>query len=107
MTGNPLFGDWERSPRADDADFIETPVGQKCLLCGEPVQEGDTGEMMATLGLLDVNGTGVSPCHRECLILNTVGHLVGVCNCTNYMGLSRRGAAVEAALRLDSGEFLL
>lgn len=100
--GNPLFGDWGASPRASDPDVVilGTPVGVPCLLCDVPIRPGDVGEYMPNWR--DV--VTVDPVHRECLLLHVVGHLYGICSCSDHLGLSQREAAIELARRVDSGE---
>lgn len=80
---------------------VPTPVSEPCLLCEEPIEDGDSG-----LWTTAVSGTPDAPVgrlvaeHAECQILSTSGHSVGLCRCTGYEGLTRRQAAIEAAKRL-------
>lgn len=110
--GNPLFGDWGNSPRAQEAPRVDIPVGEPCMYCKEAIQEGDVGEMMPLyLGHHDHDGGGqgwtAEAVHRECLVLHIIGHQVGVCNCTDYAGIEGdRARAIECARRLDAGEFV-
>lgn len=92
---NPLFGPWPNVPHAEDAHFVEPPLGELCLTCNEPIREGEAGEIMP---MIAEEGTTLHPVHRECLILRIIGHNFGVCSCTNYAGTS---SLREAALELD------
>lgn len=101
-SGNPLFGNWGRGPRAVDPDvvFLGTPVGVPCLYCEEPIRPGDVGEFMRCY--LE-HGAEITPVHRECLLLHVVGHTYGYCNCSDYQGLTQRQAALAVAKLVDSG----
>lgn len=104
--GNTLFGDWTGSVRMLDpgVQFAPTPVGVPCLWCHEIVREGDTGEFMPTL-LDHPEVASVRPAHRECSMLGVIGHVYGICRCTDYAGFGddRRAAALELARRVDAG----
>lgn len=102
MSGNTLFGDWGRGPRASDPDveYAPTPVGVPCFKCEEAIQPGDVGEFMPCHG---VGVMEILPIHRECLMLGVIGHTFGVCGCTDYAGTeTTREAALELARRVDS-----
>ena len=65
----------------DDADRIPTPVGEPCLWCMEPIEDGDQGEAMPALR---EDGWTTSYGHRECLFRQVVGgpaHIGGTCTC--------------------------
>lgn len=104
--GNPLFGDWGDGPRARDPGvvFLGTPVGVPCERCETPIRMGDVGEYMRCIGTGDNGENEILPVHRECLLMSVLGHLYGVCSCSDYLGLSQREAAIELARRVDSGE---
>jgi hypothetical protein len=60
--------------RKPDEVQIPTPVGERCTLCGEPIDAGDTG----TINLLD------QVIHYECQlrsVIGSVGHLRRACSC--------------------------
>ncbi len=96
--GNPLFGDWGDCPRAQGARFMPTPIGEPCLVCRDLVARGDVGELVPDVGEHTVTVRAV---HRECLLLDVVGHTYGVCGCTNYAGQpTKRAAALELWLRV-------
>ena len=77
---------------------VDTPVGEDCLYCWEPIQEGDSGEM------IPVYEVGLRPIHRECLLrlaLGSVGHQQRRCSCyggeeEDPPGLTKRQAALAA-----------
>ncbi len=83
-----------------------TPVGQPCLWCKEPIQEGDKGVVMPNVSGIAIAEAKVSlePTHYECLmrqILGSVGHQKGLCSCyggteEDPPGLSKREAACAA-----------
>lgn len=63
----------------DDGEQVVTPVGDPCLLCGEPIEDNDQGTFM--FDAADVmRGTAptMRPAHRECSlrsVLGGIGHL--------------------------------
>ena len=79
------FGERWDAPRVDNAIEVATPVGQKCLYCTEPVEDGDRGLM--TPYVRDVDGeasSGIAPVHMECdlrMAIGNVAHLQGRCRC--------------------------
>lgn len=88
-----------RPPRVRAVE-IPTPVGELCMACHEAVEEGDSGEMAVLITGTPAAPVGqFLPLHRECGLLRAVGHEFGLCNCTNYEGLTRREAAIECAKR--------
>lgn len=78
--------EWERR--------IPTPVGETCLLCAEPIAEGDCG----TINFVD------QVTHYECemrLAVGSVGHLMGRCYCKGGTeedppGMTIREASIAA-----------
>lgn len=93
-----LFGDWRGAPIADDCPFIDPPVGEVCIHCGEPIDAGDAGMRYS-------NGPVA---HYECQLRGVVGgvnHILGRCTCCggeedpDPPGMTRRQAA-QAAVRL-------
>lgn len=60
-----------------------------CLMCSESF---DLTDQPVPVGTED----GPRDAHRECLLLNTVGHTFGVCSCT---GFGTDHAAAEELLR--------
>lgn len=71
----------------------------KCERCNEPIQEGEDFLAMPVFG-----SDQVVMLHVECEALGIVGHEMGVCSCTNYLGLSQREAAREVRRRLARNE---
>ncbi|MES2729967.1 MAG: hypothetical protein V4621_07755 [Pseudomonadota bacterium] len=85
--------------RKPDEIQIETPIGQPCAWCEEPIQEGDMGTQ-----------TGKGPAiHHECSMrgaLGSVGHQKKLCSC--YGGnqedppeMTRREAAIAACIYFE------
>lgn len=74
---------------------VETPVGQPCRYCDEPIAEGDTGT---------INFAG-QVMHYECslrLVIGSIGHQKGTCSChggteEDPPGMTTRQAAIAAA----------
>lgn len=100
---NSLFGSvehWGDIPLAIDAHFVPTPVGKKCLHCEEAIEEGDFGSLMP---FISEKGSLIVPAHHECSLLGIVGHLMGVCRCTNYADQpTMRLAALECWERMEN-----
>lgn len=114
------FGEpWDAPMIADDPDAVhaDTPVGVRCLECDEPIAADDQGLLrpfmhgrlwhrpewiVAPLG----EQASVTAVHRECDMLGIVGHMVGVCSCTDYAGFGVRGraAAREVLARVAGGD---
>jgi hypothetical protein len=105
--GNPLFGDgWERTFRGEDPDafFVDTPVGEPCSFCDQPVEADDSGELMMQVPGTDGASNGsrklrIVAQHIECGLLLVFGHELGVCSCTRWLDLEPREAALEAMRR--------
>lgn len=76
---------------------VRTPVGVLCDICEEAVKPDDFGEMIVACSGQTVR---MQPQHRDCMLLETSGHMVGLCPCTGYEGMSQRQAAIEVAKRL-------
>lgn len=81
---------------------VPVPVGTACLSCGEEILEDDDGLMSyAYAGSPEAPTVSEVAQHRECLLLAVTGHLVGLCTCTDYGGMSKRAAAQEADRRFS------
>jgi predicted RNA-binding Zn-ribbon protein involved in translation (DUF1610 family) len=86
------FGELWPSGLTDEADPIPTPVGQKCMNCGEEIMEGDQGVRF-------INGPYQ---HRECGLRNVMGGIGHHVNHAKYChgplgtdaGLSYRDSAL-------------
>ena len=78
----------ERAPICeDDALRIETPVGDPCLWCHEPIEEGDRGVTM--MELVDPDRAQVQPMHIECNYRQVMGgpaHVNGTCYVPGWHG---------------------
>jgi hypothetical protein len=86
------FGERWSAPVLDDARQVSTPVGQSCLLCAEPVVEGDRGFMRLAFG---DGGASLQPVHRECEFRSVVGgldHVEGRCRYVGHCGELREAA---------------
>ena len=95
------FGENWGAPITEDGLHVETPVGQPCLFCEEPIAEGDRGVIMRWIA---EGQWGVRPVHAECELRDVMGgiehltappdHPVGSC----YEGstLTYRQSAVAA-----------
>lgn len=85
-----------------ELDPVDTPVGQACIYCGEPIAAGEVGILMPWY---DGVVTKEVPQHRECTIrgiFGSVGHLTKACHCfggnaEDPEGMTKRQAAKAAA----------
>jgi hypothetical protein len=90
--------------RINRGEHQETPTGEPCLHCSEPIEWWASGVVMAV-------GERRRPLHLECFLRSTVGslgHLRGRCSCyggdeEDPPGVSVRDAARAAARFLVSG----
>lgn len=59
------------APIYETGEEVDTPVGEFCQRCENPIEEGDTGFMLPQWG----QGTEVLefPWHRRCLLEATLG----------------------------------
>lgn len=93
---NGYFG--PQVPHGETA--VNTPIGEICTLCEEPVLETDSGQVMG-----DGNVT-----HRECLIraaIGSVGHQRGECSCYGGQGNGDpEGLSPREAARAAHVEFM-
>ena len=85
-----VFGEWD-APMTDDDIPIPTPVGNVCVWCEEPIQEGDNGRI-APNGYTE---------HRECALRNVLGGIGHHVDHERYCrgvgpdaGLSRRASSI-------------
>jgi hypothetical protein len=81
-----FFGRRWDAPIVDYARQVETPTGQSCLDCAEPIEEGDRGFLRGCVRLGDNGETigSVEPIHVECDLRSHQGHTLGFCHCTGY-----------------------
>lgn len=74
-----FFGEPWPSGICDTGTQVETPVGEHCELCDEPVQLFDQGSFIGSLRGEEGNFVPViAPVHRECSlrsVLGGIGHL--------------------------------
>lgn len=96
---NRYFGQPWGAPFLEDAEQVPTPVGKPCLVCDEPVAEGDQGVVMPYAHTGD-DGKPVSTDaaeHRECMLLGVLGHVAGTCFChKGFASIRERGRATVA-----------
>lgn len=90
--------------RAKHEVMVATPVGQPCLHCAEPIEQGEMGTF---LNVVDVDLVGtLRPAHYECSMRDTIGslaHQEGTCSCfvpgvqdEDPAGMTRHEAAILA-----------
>lgn len=79
---NGYFGVRWDAPAFDDAKQFPCPAGEKCILCGQVVIEGESGVMMAFVN--EQGESGTAPQHIECFlrtVFGSVDHLEQRCSC--------------------------
>jgi hypothetical protein len=81
----------------------DTPVGEDCLWCDEPIEPGHSGQA-TPLGTED-GGVTIRHVHKECQLRNTIGpaeHLDGRCACRDIDRPTRtyREEALEVWARM-------
>lgn len=107
---NGYFGVRWDAPAFEDAPELPTPVGERCLLCDEPIREGESGIVIGYVGA-DLE-PGVAPEHIECFlrsILGSVSHLEKRCSCyggSDSHGTTRTTRSYRAQAR-ESMEWLI
>lgn len=81
-----FFGERWDAPIVDYAQPTATPVGQLCLDCCEPIEEGDRGFLRVAVRMRDDGQPygSTEPIHAECDVRGVVGHQAGICHCTGY-----------------------
>lgn len=103
---NPYFGEPWPSGVCEGAPRCPTPVGEKCVHCDEPIQEGDQGSMIGCMMLGEDKKSvvpSIRPEHRECqlrAVLGSIGHLKKKCSCYggeghDEPGMTRRQSAMQ------------
>jgi len=60
------FGESWGAPVCEPEEHIETPVGEPCGYCDEPIAEGDIGFRMPFVS--DPSGIGHMDAHHACLL---------------------------------------
>ena len=105
---NQFFGQRWPALFLDDAQRVDTPIGECCLTCDEPFVEGDQGMTMPYVyeGEDGKPEHRMAAQHRECLLLGVVGHLAGQCECFPGKGTTRERAraAVEWAEEMRASQ---
>lgn len=110
MAQNAYFGECWNPHIATSHDKAETPVGEPCSYCEEPIEEGDQGIIMPHVeSVVDdkVASARMRPTHLDCFlrqVLGSVGHQLHKCSCfggteEDPPGMTKRQAAT-AAVRL-------
>lgn len=78
-----FFGDPWPSGICDDGTQVETPVGEHCELCDEPIQAFDQGSFIGAVHGEEGAWVGVlAPVHRECSLRSVLG---GIGHLTNHI----------------------
>ncbi len=85
-------------------DTVQTPVGQRCFHCEEPIAPSDSGKMVHCVQL---RGHALRPIHRNCFlrgVFGSLGHQNKTCRCFGGKdegedGMTKRQAA-DAAVGL-------
>lgn len=74
---NYRFGWWD-APSCEYATPVEPPVGDPCLECSEPIEDGDRGLVVPY-----VSGKSATwqPVHLECHLRGTMSHQYKQCHC--------------------------
>lgn len=81
-SGTLFFGQRWDAPRVDHATQVDTPIGQRCLECEEPIKAGDRGLLMGIVDLVDgYPVASLQPCHLECELRSTMSHFMRQCHC--------------------------
>lgn len=71
----------------DDGEQVPTPVGEECLLCDQPIEDGHQGTFMIAAVASAAHPQGAetyAPVHRECSLRSVLGgiaHLRRTCSC--------------------------
>lgn len=88
-----IFGGRWDSPDVDVAVEVDTPVGESCFDCGEPIEPTDRGYMTPVFdGIVHVTdvtsgiqtstvATQRRPVHLECQLRSTLSHIYHQCGC--------------------------
>lgn len=95
---NPYFGEPWDSPFCDMAPRADTPAGELCGFCTDPIQDGDQG--VITPAILANGQPGAVPWHRECWMRQIAGspfHLLGKCSCHGGENFDPQNAAERRA----------
>lgn len=94
------FGRQFDAPAWEDMAEAPTPVGEACLMCNEPILQGEAGVLMPCIVSVMPAEAAELPAHIEChlrSILGSPSHLQGTCSCVtgkpHDSGLSYREEA--------------
>jgi hypothetical protein len=83
------FGEAWDAPVFDGGQVrqVETPVGEACMYCFEPVADGDRGYMEVAVARVE-GGHRMShrPLHRECQLCSVLGNFAHVQGLCQYVG---------------------
>lgn len=80
----PWFGP-EQYPRSAN-QRVETPVGEMCLWCTDPIVDGDSGTLQGCIEIDEHNEPigELRAIHAWCMarsVLGSIGHLLKKCTC--------------------------
>lgn len=76
---NTYFGHRWPSGVCDEGTQVDTPVGEPCLLCSEPIEDGDRGVFGWVLKLKEQ--PQLRPQHRECALRSVAGGIGHLTDC--------------------------
>lgn len=74
--GTPYPREGPPAPIYSDAEFVATPVGERCAWCGNKIETLDSGFMIAYFDTADADHSeswSYEPWHRRCFHLSTFG----------------------------------
>jgi hypothetical protein len=90
-----FFGQRWDAPRVDGAAQVDTPAGEPCLHCDEPIADGDRGLLMP---VRSTDRVEIRPVHLECDLRSTLSHWMRQCRCF----VPDRGLRDEARATLEA-----
>lgn len=77
-----FFGERWDAPRVDDAVQVNTPVGELCMHCDEPIKPDNRGLLMGAIDLVDGETVySIRPAHLECDLRGIFSHIYQPCHC--------------------------
>jgi hypothetical protein len=78
---NLAFGKRWDAPETEAALFVDTPTGETCLTCGDPIDADDQGWMRSVFSGAEVV---VRPVHAGCEAAGVIGHQLNICLCHGW-----------------------
>lgn len=96
------FGESWRAPVCEPGEEVETPVGALCLLCDEPIAQGDQGVVMPFSEVVGGLVTArLVPEHLDCFLDSILPHGP---DCPRCRGLERNVHAESCDYRTGEGK---